>query len=371
MSAPVGTSQRPGDMLRQAATNTPRNVLGIRLSGVTKSYGAVDAANGVTLELPQGQLLALLGPSGCGKTTTLRLIAGFEQPDAGVIEIGDRVVAGNGVFMPPERRRVGMVFQDYALFPHLNVEQNIRFGLHTYRGDRGRRVAAVMELVGLSGLGQRMPYELSGGQQQRVALARALAPEPDVILLDEPFSNLDTVLRVRVRADVRAILRQAGATAVFVTHDQEEALSLVDRVAVLIDGVVHQMAQPRVLYHQPATRQVAEFVGDTNFLPGTALGRRVETQLGTLETQNEARGPVDVLIRPESLVVTPASARASIRVRSSLFFGHDQLVTLQLESGALLDARLGPLFTFAPGQPVQVRVHGPVMTFPSLEKENR
>ena len=250
------------------------------------------------------------------------------------------------------------------------MEQNIRFGLHTYRGDRDRRVAAVMELVGLSGLGQRMPYELSGGQQQRVALARALAPEPDVVLLDEPFSNLDSALRVRVRADVRAILRQAGATAVFVTHDQEEALSLVDRVAVLIDGVVQQVAQPRVLYHQPATRQVAEFVGDTNFLPGTALGRRVETPLGTLETQNEARGPVDVLIRPENLIVTPASAQASCRVRSSLFFGHDQLVTLQLESGALLDARLGPLFTFAPGQPVQVRVHGPVMMFPSVEKEN-
>jgi iron(III) transport system ATP-binding protein len=361
---------KPGRAAAEAAQADARRSPGIRLNQVTKRFGEVDAANGVTLELPQGQLLALLGPSGCGKTTTLRLVAGFEEPDSGTIEIGGRVVADPSTFLPPERRRVGMVFQDYALFPHLNVERNIQFGLHAYAGERAARVAAVMELVGLSGLGHRMPYELSGGQQQRVALARALAPEPDVVLLDEPFSNLDAALRVRVRADVRAILRQAGATAVFVTHDQEEALSLVDRVAVLIDGIVHQVAPPRELYLQPATRQVAEFVGDTNFLPGTAQGRFVETALGTLESQNEAHGPVDVLIRPENLIVTPASAQASCRVRSSLFFGHDQLVTLQLESGTLLDARLGPLFTFASGQPVQVRVHGRVMMFPGARKEN-
>jgi len=191
--------------------------VGIRLRDVVKHFGRVGAVNSVSLDLARGQLLALLGPSGCGKTTTLRLIAGFERVDAGTIEIGGQVVAGPRVHLPPEKRRVGMVFQEYALFPHMTVADNVRFGLQNYGGDPGRRVAEVLEMVGMGGLDARMPHELSGGQQQRVALARALAPEPDLILLDEPFSNLDAGLRVRVRSEVRAILRRANATAIFVT----------------------------------------------------------------------------------------------------------------------------------------------------------
>jgi iron(III) transport system ATP-binding protein len=324
---------------------------------------SVAAANGVSFELPKGQLMALLGPSGCGKTTTLRLIAGFERLDAGEIEIGDRLVAGPQLHLPPERRRIGMVFQEYALFPHLSVGQNVDFGLHHYTGDRAKRAGAVLEMVGLSGYEARMPHELSGGQQQRVALARALAPEPEVILLDEPFSNLDAGLRVRVRAEVRSILRQANATAIFVTHDQEEALSLVDRVAVLIDGVVRQVAPPQQLYRQPADMQVAAFLGDANFLPGDAAGRRVESELGLLESVNEHQGPVHVLLRPENIVISPAAAEGTSRVRHILFFGHDQLVTVQLASGRMVDARIGPMYHFAVGQPVQVRVDGPVMVY--------
>lgn len=337
--------------------------MGVVVRSAGKLFGEVPAARSVDLELPKGQLMALLGPSGCGKTTTLRLIAGFERLDQGEIEIGGQIVARDNFHLPPERRRVGMVFQEYALFPHLTVGQNVRFGLHQYRGDAAQRVATVLDLVGLNGLDARYPHELSGGQQQRVALARALAPEPELILLDEPFSNLDAGLRVRVRAEVRSILRQANATAIFVTHDQEEALSLVDTVAVLIDGRVRQIAPPQRLYRQPADRDVAAFVGDANFLSGQAHARRVTCELGTLETVNENHGPVDILIRPESVSVTPAGADAPSRVRNILFFGHDQLVTVQLASGALIDARLGPLVHFAVGQPVQVRVDGPVVCY--------
>ncbi len=338
---------------------------GLRLEGIVKHFPGVPAVNGVTLELARGQLLALLGPSGCGKTTTLRLIAGFEQADAGVIEIDGRRVADGTSYLPPEQRRIGMVFQEYALFPHLTVAENVRFGLFRYGGNVEKRVQEVLDLVGLDGLARRAPHELSGGQQQRVALARALAPEPALVLLDEPFSNLDAGLRVRVRSEVRAILKAAGATAVFVTHDQEEALSLVDRVAVLIRGVVRQAGTPQQLYRQPADREVAEFVGDANFVPATATGRSAQCELGTLELLNEAQGAVDLLVRPENVAIAPAAADAPARVRQILFFGHDQLITVQLGSGRLVEARLGPYHTYAIGQPVAVRGVGPVMAYPA------
>ncbi len=334
------------------------------MDGVSKHFNGVEAARRVSFELRKGQLLALLGPSGCGKTTTLRLIAGFEAPDVGEIEIGGRLVAGPGTHTPPEKRRVGMVFQEYALFPHLSLGDNVSFGLRGYSGNPKRRVAEVLELVGLEGLEQRMPHELSGGQQQRVALARALAPEPDLVLLDEPFSNLDAGLRVRVRAEVRGILKHANATAVFVTHDQEEALSLVDQVAIMLDGTVRQVATPRQLYYQPASREVAAFIGDSNFLPGSGHGRWVESELGRLETQVEVWGPVDILVRPESIDVKPAPQGAGCRVRDVVFFGHDQLVQLMVHANLSLDARLGPTYQFFPGQPVEIRVVGPVMAYP-------
>lgn len=337
--------------------------LGVAVRNAVKNYGVVSAARNVSFELPKGQLMALLGPSGCGKTTTLRLIAGFEQLEAGEIEIAGQTVARPPMHLPPERRRVGMVFQEYALFPHLTVGQNVRFGLHHYPGNATARVNTVLSLVGLDGLQDRYPHQLSGGQQQRVALARALAPEPELILLDEPFSNLDAGLRVRVRSEVRSILRQANATAIFVTHDQEEALSLVDVVAVLIDGMVRQVARPQLLYGQPADREVASFLGDANFVAGFANGRRVECELGALESIVENQGDVDILVRPEHVAVMPAAADSPNRVRNILFFGHDQLVTIQLGSGVLVDARLGPMYHFAVGQPVQLRVEGPVMSY--------
>ena len=337
----------------------------LRLCDIHKSFPGVSAVNGASLALQSGQLLALLGPSGCGKTTTLRLIAGFETLGGGSIEISEHAVAdaNTGLHLPPEKRRVGMVFQEYALFPHLDVAQNVRFGLHHYANNKERRVADILDMVGLSGYERRLPGELSGGQQQRVALARALAPEPALVLLDEPFSNLDAALRVRVRAEVRAILREANATAVFVTHDQEEALSLVDHVAVMMDGRVQQVAAPQQLYRQPVNRQVAQFVGDANFLPGHASGREVECELGRLPLQTEIYGAVDVLLRPENVEINPTGADGESRVRNVLFFGHDQLLTVQLPSGRAIDTRLWPTYHYAIGQPVQVKVVGPVMAY--------
>ena len=337
--------------------------------GIHKGFAGVGAVNGVSFELAKGQLTALLGPSGCGKTTTLRLIAGFEQLDAGEIEISQQLVAAQGLHLPPEKRRIGMVFQEYALFPHLTVAENVRFGLHDYAKNKNPRVAEVLDLVGLTDLGTRMPNELSGGQQQRVALARALAPEPHLILLDEPFSNLDASLRTRVRAEVRAILRAAEATALFVTHDQEEALSMVDQVVVMMDGKVAQIAQPHQLYYQPANTEVAAFVGEANFVPGHCDGYKIESTLGTLESMVSNRGEVNVMIRPESIEVRPTSATtdadATYRVRDIAFFGHDQLLTVETAAGKRLDARIfGLQHHFSIGQPVSLKVSGPVMTYP-------
>lgn len=357
---------------------------GIHLENVTKSFDNVGAVNGVSFQLARGELMALVGPSGCGKTTTLRLIAGFEELDNGIIDICGRRVAGPNLNLRPEQRRVGMVFQEYALFPHLNVTQNISFGMRHYQGNATERINHVIEMVGLSALRERMPSELSGGQQQRVALARALAPKPDLILLDEPFSNLDASLRNRLRAEVRTILRQAETTAIFVTHDQEEALSLVDQVAVLIDGVVRQVAAPYQLYQRPFDRTVAEFIGDANFLPGIAKGTHVECELGTLPLFEPHHGPVDVLIRPENIHISQQdmengsiysgtinadpesmSIYKSCHVCNTLFFGHDQLITVRLASGVHLQTRLLPFRYYDVDTVVDLQVNGPVMVYSS------
>ena len=332
----------------------------VRLSGVSRSYGPVRAVKDLGLAVTRGEILALLGPSGCGKTTTLRLIAGFEAPDSGTVEVGGRTVAGPGTSVPPEKRRVGMVFQDYALFPHLSVEQNVSYGLP--KGKKGR-VEEVLTLTHLEGLGDRMPHELSGGQQQRVALARALAPEPAVVLLDEPFSNLDASLRIRVRSEMREILRDAGATAVFVTHDQEEALSLADEVAVMMRGTLVQTAPPEKLYHRPATREVAGFVGEANFLPGTVEDGQVRCELGSIPMLGDGEGEVEVMLRPEALVLR-ALPNGQATVEDREFYGHDQLLKLRLDSGRMLRARLvgGP--GFGTGERVAVDVWGAAPVFP-------
>jgi iron(III) transport system ATP-binding protein len=333
----------------------------VRLSGVSRSYGPVRAVKDLDLEVRRGGILALLGPSGCGKTTTLRLIAGFEAPDSGKVEVGGRTVAGPQANVPPEKRRVGMVFQDYALFPHLSVEQNVAYGLPSGKKRKGR-VEEVLALTHLEGLGDRMPHELSGGQQQRVALARALAPEPAVVLLDEPFSNLDASLRVRVRSEMREILRDAGATAVFVTHDQEEALSLADEVAVIMRGTVVQSAPPETLYHRPATREVASFVGEANFLPGNAQNDQVSCALGDIPIVGSGEGEVDVMLRPEALVLRGLpNGQATVEDRE--FYGHDQLLKLRLDSGRTLRARLvgGPGFGL--GERVAIGVWGSAVVF--------
>lgn len=335
--------------------------------GLEKRFGDTIAVDGVDLEVPRGNLTSLLGPSGCGKTTMLRMIAGLVTPDAGRIDIDGRTVTGPDVSVPPERRNVGLVFQDYALFPHLSVGRNVAYGLADLpRRERRKRVDEVLELVGLSGLAHRLPTALSGGQQQRVALARALAPSPDLILLDEPFSNLDAALRATVREEVRSILHAAEATAIFVTHDQEEALSLTDHVAVMHSGRLHQVADPQTLYTKPATRFVAEFVGEADALPGTRAGRYlVDTPIGRLPTAAPVTSTaVTVVIRPEALRLRPTTEDAgSGTVIGISYFGHDQLVQVQLDDGALLRARRGPQLDLQRHTRVTLTVDGPVVVF--------
>jgi iron(III) transport system ATP-binding protein len=344
----------------------------IRLQGVSKNFGAIEAVRDLDLELTRGRILALLGPSGCGKTTTLRLLAGFESPDTGEIEIAGRPVAGHGTSVAPEKRRVGMVFQDYALFSHLTVAKNVAYGLKGILGGkkRGVRVAEVMGLARLDGLEDRMPHELSGGQQQRVALARALAPEPAIVLLDEPFSNLDAALRTEMRSEMREILKAAGATAVFVTHDQAEALSFADEVAVMFDGTMVQVAPPEALYHRPATREVAEFVGEANFMPGTAEDGRLRCALGDVPACGECVGNVEVMLRPEALhlraLVNGEDAGVEATVIAREFYGHDQLVKLRLDSGPVLCSRLGGGPGFKPGERVLVETRGTAVVFPRV-----
>lgn len=324
----------------------------IRAREVTKTFGDAVALDHFSLDIWRGSLLTLLGPSGCGKTTALRVVAGFERPESGTVEIEGEVVVGDHTNLPPERRRVGMVFQDYALFPHMTVADNVSYGLA--RGERrGKRVSETLELVGLTGMGPRYPHELSGGQQQRVALARAIAPQPEVILFDEPFSNLDATLRDRVRRELRAILADAGATAVFVTHDQEEALAMSDIVAVMRSGRVLQAAPPDVLYRHPADPWVAAFIGDADFIEGEANGETVDTAAGRFTTH--LSGTVTVMIRPEAVVVTAHPAGTG-RVLSREYYGHDQLVTVGLDNGTVLRSRMGPWPVLDPGDSVDISV---------------
>jgi iron(III) transport system ATP-binding protein len=327
----------------------------VRVEGVEKSFGGVRAVAGVDLELGEGELVSVLGPSGCGKTTLLRLIAGFEAPDAGTVTVAGERVAGNGAWVPPERRRIGMVFQDYALFPHLTVEANVAFGLlRRGRDERERLTRRTLELVGLQHKADRYAHELSGGERQRVALARSLAPEPAVVLLDEPFSSLDATLRADLRREVELILREAGATALLVTHDQEEALALGDRLAVMRAGELMQVGRPEDVYARPAGRWTAQFVGDVNVLSGPADGSSVRTELGTIDLPAPASGTVHVAVRPEQFEVDAVQA-PNAEVVDREFRGHDALYRLRHEGGRMLLVQLPSVELFEVGAQVHVR----------------
>jgi iron(III) transport system ATP-binding protein len=302
--------------------------------GVTKRFGAVSAVDDNDLCVDRGEFVALLGPSGCGKTTLLRLIAGFERPDAGEIAIEGRPVAGPSTWVSPERRRVGIVFQEYALFPHLTVAANIGFGVR--RNDRAERVGELLRLVGLRGLDDRYPHELSGGQQQRVALARALAPRPSVVLLDEPWSNIDPLMRASIRDEIAAILRAIDVTVLFVTHDREEAFSMADRIALMRDGRVVQSGGAEEVYLTPVDRWVAEFAGAGNFLHGELDGQLVETAIGRFPVEADGIGrDVEVLIRPELLELRPDPTGVG-EVVAREFRGHDVFYRVQLSNGLTL-----------------------------------
>jgi iron(III) transport system ATP-binding protein len=327
----------------------------VRLDDVSKAFGPVEAVREVSLEIHRGELVAVLGPSGCGKTTLLRTIAGFERPDAGHVVVSGEVVAGPDRFLPPERRRIGMVFQDYALFPHLTVTANVSFGLASRPRERREALTRrTLELVGLQHKSNRHPHELSGGERQRVALARALAPEPELVLLDEPFASLDASLRAGLRREVELILRDAEATALLVTHDQEEALSLADRLAVMREGRIVQVGAPEDVYVRPASRWAAQFVGEVNVLAGVAHGSGVETELGTFDLRAPASGTVHVAVRPEQLELR-ADHDGNAEVVAREFRGHDVLYRLRHEGGRVVLVQLPSLELHEVGARVFVR----------------
>lgn len=313
----------------------------LTVEGLTKRFApeAPPVVQSVGFAVAEGEIFALLGPSGCGKTTTLRLVAGFERADAGTVVLAGRPLTATGTHVPPERRGVGLVFQDYALFPHLSVLQNVAFGLrHLPRAERPGRAREALELVGLSGLEARRPQRLSGGQQQRVALARALAPRPGLILLDEPFSNLDALLRQSTRAEIRTLLKEWGTTAVLVTHDQEEALSFADRLAVMRAGRIEQVGTPEEVYYQPRTLFVAQFLGRTNLLLSQAAGEEAETPLGRVGLSCSAKGPVLLSLRPEHLTLEAPDAGRGLRgtVVGREFKGHDITFHVQCDGSDYL-----------------------------------
>ncbi len=338
----------------------------LELQSLTLAYGTPSGQHTVlsdfSLQLVQGEIACLLGPSGCGKTTALRAIAGFQPLQSGRIWLMQQEVSSARHHLPPERRHIGMVFQDYALFPHLTVEQNIGFGLHRLpRREREARVAQMLSLVGLEALAARAPHELSGGQQQRVALARALAPQPSLLLMDEPFSNLDVTLRERLAIEVRDLLKATGTTAVIVTHDQHEAFAVADRVAVLAEGCLQQWGTPMDLYHRPANRFVAGFIGEGMMLRGQTDGDgQVLTELGTFRPDQLPLGmvagqPLDLLVRPDDILHDDASPLQA-HVVAKAFRGAEFMYTLALPSGQQLLSLVPSHHDHAIGEAIGIRV---------------
>jgi iron(III) transport system ATP-binding protein len=335
----------------------------LHLNGIKKQFPNTNTAAvaDISLTVERGEIISLLGPSGCGKTTLLRLIAGFERPDAGSIAIAGKTIAGEGVWVNPEHRHLGMVFQEYALFPHLTVADNIAFGLQKRRGEKFSlniwrqsmtnpklirdRVMELLELVGLQGLEKRYPHELSGGQRQRVALARALAPSPEMVLLDEPLSNLDLQVRLYLREEVRKILKNTGTTAIFVTHDREEALAISDQVAVMRSGAIEQLGTPEEIYQEPASRFVAGFVTEANFLTARPMGQQWETEVGCFDVLDSGIHSelsnleiAELMIREEDLILHP-NEEAPVVICDRQFLGREHRYCLITPSGQEIHAR--------------------------------
>jgi len=328
----------------------------VRVVGVSHAFDGEPVLSGLDLEVLPGEVLALLGPSGCGKTTLLRVLAGLLRPSEGTVRLGDHLVTGPDRFVEPERRGVGMVFQDWALFPHLDVAGNVGFALARPERRDGTAVEEMLDLVGLAGLGRRRPDELSGGQQQRVAIGRALAPHPSVLLLDEPFSNLDSALRARVRGEVRDLVRRVGVTTVLVTHDRAEAYALGDRVAVMRDGRIVQVGTPGQVHAEPADEWVARFVGEVNLLDGQADGHEATTGVGTVLLRRPAHGEVRVVVRPEQLVVAPptgAPGESPATVTATEFRGDATRVVLDVGGSRVVALVLGAA-PWGPGDHVGV-----------------
>ena len=339
------------------------------LTGVHKAYGAgTPVLTGIDLTIRSGELTAILGASGSGKTTLLRVLAGFERVDAGTVSIDGTIVDDGRAFTPPERRRIGYVPQEGSLFPHLTVTKNVAFGLSRRERHRG---GDLLTLVGLAGYGHRYPHELSGGQQQRVALARALAINPRLVLLDEPFSSLDAAMRASVRADVSRVLRESGATALLVTHDQDEALSMADRVAVLRDGVITQVGSPRDLYEQPADADLARFLGEANMIDGDIEHGAARTPWGTIAIRANTASDgsrLTLMIRPEQIKVAAGTSGAGVsgRVEDLHYFGHDQIMTVRpAGGGGLMRVRVVGSHALSIGDEVTVAVAGPVSAWPA------
>jgi iron(III) transport system ATP-binding protein len=342
----------------------PTGEVVLELDGVGKHFGSEHVIADLSLSVHRGEILTLLGPSGCGKTTTLRLVAGLERPDSGVVSLNGQAVADDATFTPPEQRGVGVVFQEFALFPHLTAAENIAFGLQDEPDAvRDARVEEMLDLVGLEAHRESYPDELSGGQQQRVALARSLAPEPEILLLDEPFSNLDVDLRVEMREEVRRILKDAGVTAVSVTHDQEEALSISDRVAVMNDGHLEQVGRPEQVFQHPESRFVAGFLGHASFLSGYLSGDAVETDVGAIPSENihglseEYEGSkLDVLVRPDDVTALPAEGEADGEVVHRQYLGPTVLYRVELTNGDVVECMHNHTQRLDLGTPVDVDV---------------